>query len=124
MDYIKGFIGGKWLNEAKQAVLDQSKLKKILSQLKSYMSKSGLSTVLGSIQLLYSYVSDICTGKYKNYNPKNLLLIVAVLIYIITPTDLLPDFFPGGLIDDAAIVTWAVHQLREELDNYQRKCLK
>ena len=30
--------------------------------------------------------------------------IIAALGYLITPIDLIPDFFPGGLIDDGAVI--------------------
>jgi uncharacterized membrane protein YkvA (DUF1232 family) len=33
-------------------------------------------------------------------------LLVASLLYLVTPDDLVPDFRPGGYIDDVLLLTW------------------
>jgi Protein of unknown function (DUF1232) len=47
-------------------------------------------------------------------------LVVAALHYLITPVDLVPDFRPGGYVDDVLLLTWvfgaAVHELEPFLD--------
>jgi Protein of unknown function (DUF1232) len=52
-------------------------------------------------------------------------LIVAALHYLVTPVDLVPDFRPGGYIDDVLLLSWvfgaAAHELqpflKEDLDS-------
>lgn len=52
-------------------------------------------------------------------------LIVAALHYLVTPDDLVPDFRPGGYIDDVLLLSWvfgaAAHELQpfleEDLDS-------
>ncbi len=47
-------------------------------------------------------------------------LIIAALDYLITPVDLVPDFRPGGYVDDVLLLSWvfgaAVHELEPYLD--------
>ncbi len=47
-------------------------------------------------------------------------LLIAALHYLITPDDLVPDFRPGGYIDDVLLLTWvfgaAAHELEPFLD--------
>jgi uncharacterized membrane protein YkvA (DUF1232 family) len=47
-------------------------------------------------------------------------LIIAALHYLITPVDLVPDFRPGGYIDDVLLLSWvfgaAVNELEPFLD--------
>jgi uncharacterized membrane protein YkvA (DUF1232 family) len=47
-------------------------------------------------------------------------LIIAALDYLITPVDLVPDFRPGGYVDDVLLLSWvfgaAVHELEPFLD--------
>jgi uncharacterized membrane protein YkvA (DUF1232 family) len=47
-------------------------------------------------------------------------LVVAALDYLITPVDLVPDFRPGGYVDDVLLLSWvfgaAVHELEPFLD--------
>ena len=71
-----------------------------------------------------SYLSDIATGKYKGYDTKKLLVIIAAIIYVVTPFDLLPDLIPPGLIDDLSIVAWAIKEASEELENYKNSLKK
>jgi hypothetical protein len=43
-------------------------------------------------------------------------LLVAALHYLITPDDLVPDFRPGGYIDDVLLLTWVFGAATQELD--------
>jgi hypothetical protein len=47
-------------------------------------------------------------------------LVIAALDYLITPIDLVPDFRPGGYVDDVLLLSWvfgaAVHELEPFLD--------
>ncbi len=48
-------------------------------------------------------------------------LVVAGLVYLVTPDDLVPDFRPGGYIDDVLLLSWvfgaAVNELAPYLDD-------
>jgi uncharacterized membrane protein YkvA (DUF1232 family) len=49
----------------------------------------------------------------------NLVLIIAAIIYVLDPWDLIPDWIPGlGFIDDATILAFAVHKTRDTLDDF------
>ena len=49
-----------------------------------------------------------------------MVFAVAALIYVVSPLDLVPDFLIGlGLLDDVAIVGWAMSRLKDEVDKYQ-----
>ncbi|MDQ3416683.1 MAG: YkvA family protein [Actinomycetota bacterium] len=45
-------------------------------------------------------------------------LIVASLDYLITPVDLVPDFRPGGYIDDVLLLSWVFGAAADELEPY------
>ncbi len=68
-----------------------------------------------------SYLKDIFTGKYKEYSKGKLFLLIAMLLYLLSPIDLFPDFLLGGLVDDAVIITWAMNAVKEELEQYKKK---
>ena len=58
-------------------------------------------------------------GHYREIKIQNILLVVAALVYFVTPLDLVPDFIPiTGLIDDFTVVLWVYNKLQEEIDNY------
>ena len=82
------------------------------------MSKDGIASIKKELVALYDYLRDIVQGKYKEYNSTNLTLAIGAMIYLVTPLDVVPDFIPTGLIDDVAVVTWAINKIRVELDTY------
>ena len=49
-------------------------------------------------------------------SPLKIGLIIGALIYFINPFDLIPDFLPGGFVDDAAAVGYVIYQLSDILD--------
>ena len=119
MHFVSRFLKGNWLNKAKLYAFNPSKLKNLLLQLTSCMSRKGLVKIKDTLILIRDYLSDIATGKYKEYNGKKLIIIVAAIIYVVTPFDLLPDFIPPGWIDDISIVGWAIKEASEELEKYK-----
>ena len=119
MNFTERFLKGNWLKKATLYVLHPEKLKNILPFLQKYVSKKGLLKVKDDLVCMKNYLFDISRGRYKDYNGKKLLLIVGVVIYVITPVDLLPDMIPTGLIDDVSIVLWGLKQVADELKNYR-----
>ena len=119
MNFVSRFLKGNWLNKAKLYAFNPLKLKSLLLQLSSCMSRKGLLKIKDNLILIRDYLSDIATGKYKDYNGKKLILIVAAMLYVVTPFDLLPDIIPPGWIDDISIVAWAIKEASEELEKYK-----
>ena len=119
MSFIAQFMKGSWLGKAKLYAFNPKKMKALLLQLGYYLSKNGLSEVKDTLLLIRDYLHDVSTGVYKEYEVKKLVIIVAAIIYVVTPIDLLPDFMPPGLIDDISILAWAVKQASSELSRYK-----
>jgi len=58
-------------------------------------------------------------GEYRDVATSTLLVIVAAVVYVVNPLDLIPDWVPGlGLLDDAFIVAFAVRQTKQSLDDF------
>jgi uncharacterized membrane protein YkvA (DUF1232 family) len=58
-------------------------------------------------------------GTYREIPIKNLVLIVAALLYFINPLDLVPDLIPvTGLADDFAILLWIFKTVSGEIDKF------
>ena len=119
MNFVSRFLKGNWLGKAKIYAFNPLKLKNLLQKLGSLMSRQGLLKVKDHLVLMRDYLSDIATDKYKEYDGKKLIIIVAAIIYVVTPIDFLPDFIPPGWIDDVSIVAWAIKEASEELERYK-----
>lgn len=119
MDIINGFLKGEWLNKAKDYINNPKKLKGLLEDVMKYLPKEGLKEVKDSVVLMYEYIRDIINGSYKDYDPVALAKIVAGLIYLVSPIDLVPDFLPLGLVDDAGVIAWVFNTTKSELERYK-----
>ena len=58
-------------------------------------------------------------GEYRDISSQNLLVIVAAIIYFVSPFDVIPDSVPiFGHIDDALVVRLAMKSVRADLDTF------
>lgn len=119
MDIIRKFLKSSWLKRAALLLKDPSKVLALLQKLRVCMTKDGFHSIKEELGMLANYVKDIVSGTYKEYNRTNLLLVVAALIYIVTPLDFIPDFIIGGLIDDVAVIGWIINKLHDEFVRYK-----
>ena len=121
MSYVSRFLKGNWIKKAGQYAFNPRKMKALLFLLGKYITKNGLSNVKETLVLMKDYLCDVTTGKYKDYDGKKLVIIIAAVIYVVTPFDFFPDFIPPGFIDDISIVAWALKEAASELENYKQK---
>lgn len=119
MFFVSRFKKGNWQKKAQWIVSNPKQAKELLSQFTSCLSRKGLIKVKDHLLLARDYLCDVITGKYKDYDTKKLILIMATVLYVVTPIDLLPDLVPGGLIDDVSIAIWALKETGEELRKYK-----
>lgn len=119
MDFTKIFKE-EWLSKVTTFIQNPERLTDLLEKVKKAFGKEGLAEVLDDLKMLYNYVHDIATGTYTDYSKAKLAIAVAALIYVVSPIDLIPDFLPGGFIDDVAIVGFAIKQLHDELEKYKQ----
>ena len=75
------------------------------------------AAVVTFLRLLRAYAS----GAYRQVPAKDLILIVAGLLYFVAPIDVIPDFLIGlGFLDDAAVIAWVVRTLKSVVDDFTR----
>lgn len=68
-----------------------------------------------SIRLLKCYAN----GEYRDVSLQSMGLLVASLIYLVMPLDVLPDFIIGlGLTDDAALLAWTLRSIMDDLERF------
>lgn len=71
------------------------------STISKYAKKAGKEVILNALKLYYAMEMGKVTSK-------QVMIIIGALGYLISPVDLVPDFLPGGLVDDAAVILAAV----------------
>ncbi len=64
-------------------------------------------------------VKAYAKGEYREIQWQNMVLIVAAILYFITPIDLIPDFIPiTGLVDDFTVMVWVYNKIQQEVDKF------
>ncbi len=119
MDLIYRFLRSDWIKKAAHYAYNPKRLRALVFRLGIYLSKKGPSRLKEQTKLLYSYLKDVSTGKYKDYHANSLIFIIAAIIYLITPVDFVPDMLPLGLMDDLMIISWALNVTSDELRRYR-----
>jgi uncharacterized membrane protein YkvA (DUF1232 family) len=81
----------------------------------------GVGQVLAEkVMTLSRMVKAYVSGEYRVIPWGTIIKIIAVLIYFVSPIDLIPDFLPIiGLTDDLALVMWLFSSLQEEFVNFE-----
>lgn len=107
--------------EAEDIISDVNKTRAFIDKV---VKKLGNIPIIGpffeDIPLLCDSVIDYATGKYKEIPLASIITIVAALVYFVSLIDLIPDFIPLiGLVDDAAIIGFALMAVHNDLQSYK-----
>lgn len=78
-----------------------------------------LAVLMEDIKTLIRMVIAYSNGAYRDVATEQIVLVVACLLYVASPVDLVPDALPGGLVDDAGVVIWVFNSVREELELFR-----
>lgn len=79
-----------------------------------------LNKFVSELKLLFSLIKDYANGSYREIPWKSIAAVVAALLYVLNPIDLIPDFIPGvGMIDDALVITACLSMVDSDLRAYK-----
>jgi uncharacterized membrane protein YkvA (DUF1232 family) len=99
-----------------EVVLDKTEVIK-----EKFESAGPLGKFVGDFKLLIAVVKDYWKGNYRKIPFWSIAAIVAALLYVINPFDIIPDFIPViGYIDDAAVIAACLALVRQDLHNYKK----
>lgn len=125
---MKNIEGNKFFERAKvkaaKLIDNNQRLKQLFENSKEKLSDIDMSAVSSSklvmrLKVLIKMVKAYAKGHYREIETKNILLMVAALVYFVTPLDLIPDFIPiTGLLDDFTVVLWVYNKLQQEIDHF------
>ncbi|MDR3273430.1 MAG: DUF1232 domain-containing protein [Flavobacteriaceae bacterium] len=94
------------------------KVKHILNIVSIAKRVSKDKSAVAKIPALFRMLKASAQGKYRS-GRKNLIICVLLIIYIISPIDLIPDFLVGiGILDDVAIAFFTLSKLFKEVDKF------
>ena len=99
---------------------DGGKMDQLLEQVEAKLEtvpKAGI--YLAEVPRMIALLKDYIQKDYTDAPKKSLIFIVAALLYLINPKDIIPDKYIGvGLLDDAAVVAACIALTKKDLDAY------
>ena len=70
-------------------------------------------------QAMLRLIRAYSQGDYRDVPESTLVVIVAAIIYVMNPLDVIPDALPAlGFLDDATVLALAVRRSRQALDDF------
>jgi uncharacterized membrane protein YkvA (DUF1232 family) len=112
----------RFAEAAKDYLNSPNKTKNLIlkASTKAANKKKSLSEVWESLHLLFDLVTDWRKGEYRKVPKGSILMIIATIIYFVSPIDMVPDFLIGlGILDDAAVIGFTLKQIATDLDKYK-----
>jgi uncharacterized membrane protein YkvA (DUF1232 family) len=118
-------ILGRMKSQAQKIVNDHEELKKLLGKTQQKLENaqeddSLMKKLTEFVKLIVRMITNTINGNYNDTPWQTILMLIAGLLYFITPLDAIPDFIPiAGLIDDATVLVWLGKCFRDDLSRYK-----
>jgi uncharacterized membrane protein YkvA (DUF1232 family) len=120
---VGGWLFAALLSRAAQYAKNPDKLKDLTTKARQKAESAGsggpLKDVWESLLTLLRLIRAYAKGEYRQIPWHNLVLIVAAVLYFLTPVDVIPDFIVGmGYLDDAAVIAWVMNTVKSVLNEF------
>jgi len=110
-DILDRFVG----EEASKKKFDSQDKETFFSKVLRYFDVLDLKT-------LWHIVTHLdCASKVFSWS--DIAIITGVIVYVVTPFDAIPDFLPGGLVDDVMLVQWLLATYSDLIRKYRETCM-
>ena len=99
---------------------DAEKVMGNMEKIENIMQNEKLRKYFDDVKLYFQLLGDFFTGKYKKVPVGTVAAIVGTLLYVLSPIDFIPDFLPGGFVDDAAILALCLKFTKYDIEEYKK----
>lgn len=101
--------------------------KSLFSLIREALDKSGglsgknVSAFREQLGVVTRLLKAYASGEYRQLPWKTLIRVIAVLIYFVSPIDILPDFLPiVGITDDIALMLWLFSAITDDIEKFRQ----
>lgn len=112
----------KYESKAHEYFNDRNKAEDLLNKAKQKAENNEipLKEIIEKLQLLFEVLQAWYKGTYKEMPKGSIIMIIASILYFVSPVDLIPDFVPViGYLDDAAVIAFAIKQITADLEKFK-----
>ena len=117
---IRSILSNKF-HEAQSITDKKEKVLNVVSKgIKATASTSWAKKYKKDIELMGMMITDYVKNDYEYLNKSTIVIAISALLYIISPINKITDKIPFLKdIDNIAVITFALHAIREELKTYK-----
>jgi uncharacterized membrane protein YkvA (DUF1232 family) len=110
----------KLIRRAKHLIRHPEELLVLLTQAlsKAYARRTVLYKIFEDFLLLFRLVRAWLLGEYRQVPRSTILWAIVAILYFLSPLDAFPDIFPGGYIDDIAMISFILKRIKDDLDKF------
>jgi uncharacterized membrane protein YkvA (DUF1232 family) len=110
------------VKSAQSYVGDPDRLRDLVSEAAkkaATMPRDAFKETWPYFQTMLRLVRAYYRGDYREVPLTTLVVIIAAIIYVVNPFDMIPDWVPVlGLLDDAFVLALAIRRTRQTLDDF------
>lgn len=99
---------------------DVEKVMNNMGKIEQIMQNETLLKFVEDVKLYFQMLGDIISGKYKKVPAVTVAAIIGTLLYVLSPVDFIPDFLPGGFVDDAGILALCLNFTKLDIEEYKK----
>lgn len=99
---------------------DAEKVMENMGKIEQLMKNEALRKYLEDVKIYFQMLGDVFTGKYKKVPVGTVAAIIGTLLYVLSPVDFIPDFLPGGFVDDAGILVLCLNFTKYDIEEYKK----
>ena len=100
---------------------DKSRIGNIINKALNILKRNpgNLRGFIEEIKTLIRLVRAYLNGSYSQISQTSIVLILAGLIYLVNPLDVVPDFLLGvGFLDDATVLGFVILRTKSEIQKF------
>jgi len=87
---------------------------------KKVRGEGPLKEYIDAVKTMFSLLKAYWSGEYREIPWLTIAAIVAALLYVFSPIDLIPDFIPiFGLVDDAFVIAACLKLVKQDLADFE-----
>lgn len=106
--------------KAEKLLQNEDKMERFLQRLEKKLKTIPLvGSSLAYVPMMISLVKMYIKKEYTEIPIGTMISIVAALVYVLSPIDIIPDVLPGGFIDDAFVITACLALIRSDMEDYK-----
>jgi uncharacterized membrane protein YkvA (DUF1232 family) len=96
-------------------------LNKVSSKTQNLHQSENNASFMENLGTLRRMVRAYKQGDYREVPWRSVTMVIAALLYFVSPLDFIPDILPIlGLTDDIALIIWVSNSIKSDIENFRK----